>query len=62
MAKRVIVIGAGIVEVDGLLHEAEAENAGIEVKIAGRIASNCSDVVNARHGRSFLPSARDIAV
>ena len=32
------VIGAGIVEIDGLLDEAQAERAGVEVEIASGVA------------------------
>jgi hypothetical protein len=41
------VIGAGIVEVDGLLDEAQAEDAGVEVEIAAGWACDGGDVMNA---------------
>src|SRR5262249_50548173 len=46
------VIGAGIVEVDGLLHQAQAERAGVEVDIARGVARYGRDVMNAGHGGS----------
>ena len=62
LVTEVEVIGAGIVEVDRLLDQPEAKNARVEIEIAGRIACNRGDVMNARHGLSFLPFARDFAV
>ncbi len=41
------VIGAGIVEIDGLLHQPQAEGLGVELDIAARIAGNRGDVVDA---------------
>ena len=41
------MIGAGIVEVDGLLHEAQPERAGVEVEIAARRSRDRGDMVDA---------------
>ncbi len=45
------VIGAGIVEVDGLLDEAQAEIPRVEAEIADGIAGDRSDMVQSRHCR-----------
>ena len=47
------VVGAGIVEVDGLLDQAQAERAGVEVEVAAGRARDGRDVVDAvlTHGR-----------
>src|SRR5687768_14602828 len=48
---KVEVIGAGIVEVDGQLHEPEPEDLRIEVEIALRVAGNRRDVMQSEdHG------------
>ena len=44
------MVGAGIVEIDRLLDEAQAEVAGVEAEIADRIAGNRGDVVQSGHG------------
>jgi hypothetical protein len=41
------VIGAGIVEVDGLLHEAKAQDTRVEVEVAAGGARDGGDVVDA---------------
>ena len=48
------VVGAGIVEVDGLLDEPQAERPGVEVDVAAGVAGDRRDVVDAvlGHGRS----------
>src|SRR5688500_11392372 len=46
------VVGAGIVEVDGSLHEAESENPGVEVQISLGVArdrGHMMDAANAAH-------------
>jgi hypothetical protein len=46
------VVGAGVVEVDGLLDQAQAEDAGVEVDGALGVAADRGDVVDAaRDGR-----------
>src|SRR5688572_23644020 len=42
---KIEVIGAGIVEVDGQLHESEAEDLRVEVEIALRVAGDRRDVM-----------------
>src|SRR3981081_427820 len=44
------VVGAGIVEVDGLLHEPQPQRARVEVEVPGRVARNSRHVMNAAHG------------
>jgi hypothetical protein len=41
------MVGGWIVEIDGLLHEAEAEDARVEIHIALRVARDRGDVVDA---------------
>jgi hypothetical protein len=41
------MVGAGIVLIDGLLHEAQAEDPGIEIKVLARIGGDGGDVVEA---------------
>jgi hypothetical protein len=52
------VVGAGIVEVDGALDQAEAEDLGVEVEVALRVRRDGGDMVEAEdglwHGISFL--------
>src|SRR5262249_22443790 len=43
------MIGARIIEVDRLFHEAEAQHARVELEIVGRLAGYGSDVMNAVH-------------
>jgi hypothetical protein len=56
------VIGAGVVEIDGLFHETKAERASVEVEVASCVAGDRGDVVNAvfRHWQPPLdePFAR----
>src|SRR6516162_10947971 len=54
------VVGAGIVEVHGLLHKPQAEHTGVEVDIARGRTRNGSDVVDAilRHGKILLARLR----
>ena len=52
------VVGAGIVEVDGLFDEAEAEYAAVEVDILLRIAGDGGDVVNSGDLHSVLSDYR----
>src|SRR2546423_1768455 len=40
------VVDGRIVLVDGLLHEPQAENADVEVDVAGRVAGDAGDVVD----------------
>src|SRR5262249_42591760 len=44
------VIGAGVVEVDRALDEAQPQAASIEIKIAQGVPGDRCDVVQARHG------------
>ncbi len=44
------VVGPGIVLVDGLLDQAHAEHAGVEVDVLLRLAGDCGDVMDAVHG------------
>ena len=46
------MIGAGIVEVDGLLHEAQAEHPRVEVDVALRIRRDGGDVMKAREAHA----------
>ena len=41
------VIGAGIVEIDRLLHQAQAERSGIEIEVAARRTCNGRDMMDA---------------
>ena len=50
------VIGAGIVEVDGLLDEPQAERPGVEVAVAAGVAGDRGDVVDAVLGHGLSPS------
>src|SRR6266550_5702510 len=52
------VVDGRIVLVDGLLHEAQPEDAHIEVDVAGGVARDAGDVVNAleAHAGSTLPA------
>src|ERR1041385_5287615 len=43
------VIGAGIVEVDGLFHQPQAEHAGVEIEIAFGTPRDGGDVMDAGH-------------
>jgi hypothetical protein len=42
------VIGPGIVEIDGLLQEPEAEHIRVEVQVSARFSSHRCDVVDAK--------------
>jgi len=44
------VVGSGVVEVDGLLDEAEAEDSGVELDVACGVAGDGGDVVDAACG------------
>ena len=46
------VIGAGIVEIDGLLDQPQPEHAGEEIEIAVGAARDGGDVMDAGHGHS----------
>jgi hypothetical protein len=49
------VIGAGIVEIDRLLNQAQAERPGIEIEVAARRARDAGHMMDAaRHGLSVL--------
>ena len=47
LVSEVEMVGAGIVEVHGQLHQAQAQGAGIEIEIPLRIARDGGDVMNA---------------
>ena len=47
------VVGAGVVEVDGLLDEPEPERAGVELDVPARRARDRRDVVDAVLGRVY---------
>ena len=49
------VIGAGIVEVHGLLDEPQAERPGVEVAVAAGVAGDRGDVVDAVLGHGLSP-------
>ena len=54
------MVRAGVVLVDALLHEAHAEQPGVEVEVLLRVAADRGDVMNAGdvgHGRSHSSSA-----
>src|SRR5687767_10921459 len=58
---KVEVIGAGIVEVDGQLHEPKAEDLRVEVEIALRVAGDRRDVMKTEdlaHERIITPDVR----
>src|SRR5688572_13949936 len=58
---KVEVIGAGIVEVDGQLHEPEAEDLRVEIEIALRVAGDRRDVMKTEdlaHERIITPDLR----
>ena len=44
------VVGAGVVEVDGALDEAEAENLGVEIEVALGVGGDGGDVVKTDDG------------
>jgi len=48
------MIGAGIVEIDGLLDEAQSQASGIKVIVSQGVTRNRGDVVNAGHGVLLL--------
>src|ERR1700736_3479873 len=49
------MIGAGIVEVQRLLNEAQTDDLGVETQVARGLAGDCRDVMDSRHGgRPFL--------
>ena len=50
LVSEVEVIGLGIVEVDGLLDEPQAEHARVEGEGSARIAGDGGDVMNAEEG------------
>src|SRR5208282_2101834 len=58
MARRIAVIeviGAGVVEIDGLLHQAQAKRSGEEIEVAARRARNAGHMMDAgRHAPSVL--------
>jgi hypothetical protein len=47
LVAEVQVVRVGGVEVDGLLHEAQAEDAGVELDVPARVAGDHRDVVHA---------------
>jgi hypothetical protein len=55
------MIGLRIVEVDGALDQPEAQDAGVEIEVALRIAGDRGDVVDAQHPRHVVrrPSTRN---
>jgi hypothetical protein len=55
------VIGLGIVEVDRLLHQAQAEDARVEADVLRSFSRNCCDVMDAGH-RLLLSSATALPV
>src|SRR5213078_4658452 len=46
------VVGAGIVEIDRLLDEPQAQRAGVKIEISQSVTGNGGNVVDAWHGRS----------
>jgi hypothetical protein len=49
------MIGGGIVEIDGLLHQAKAKRPRVELHISRRFPGDRCDVMDARHGVVLLP-------
>ena len=51
------MVGAGIVEIDRALHEAQAERAGVEVEVALRVGGDGRDVVDAAYRNGAAAAA-----
>src|SRR6478672_10319021 len=46
------VVGTGVVEIDGLLHQPHSKEAGIKIEVRLRVRGDCRHVMNAQDRRT----------
>src|SRR5262249_40063424 len=51
LVAEVQVVGVGVVEIDGALHQPQSEQPGVEVDVALRVAGDRRDVMNSEYAR-----------